>query len=92
MALLGSLMDLTSGITLAGVTTTTVHHGLVANPNAVLPIMRSMSAASSNAAVVGIGANASIATVQNVPPSANSGANQTVQFDLLAWKFHSIIQ
>lgn len=92
MALLGKLMDLTSGITLNGATTTTFPHSLAQAPDVSLPILRSMASATANNTLAAVGANASLGTVQCVQPSTAVAAPGVAFFDLLQWKIHSIIR
>jgi hypothetical protein len=80
MALLSKFKDVVRGVTLSGVTTTTVAHGLLVAPDRTSIDLRSMASASANSSVIPFGANATFATVQCVPPSAAPA--QVVAFDV----------
>ena len=97
MALLGTYVEKVTrsragddlrGVTLAG----TIVHSLSTTPDLVLPVLRSVEAVDSFAAIslLGLGGNGSIATFGFYVSSARSCP--TVMFDLYALIFHSIIR
>lgn len=88
MSLLAKYKDVVRGVTLSGITTTTLAHGLGVQPDRTSIDLRSLAAASANSAVIPIGANASLATVACVPPSAAPA--QVVQFDVWNDNFFSM--
>lgn len=98
MSILGALIDKTTvsraGDDLSGVTLgATLAHSLPAtNPEAVLPIVRSVEeiGAQPPIQVLGLGGNASLATLGYVTASTTSAP--TVLFDVYSIVFHSIIR
>lgn len=96
MAILSTYIDKTTvsraGDALLGVTVATLQHSLATNPDTVLPVLRSVQGIGHqpSAAVFGLGANASIATIGYAVGSTASAP--TLMFDVLAVFFHSLIR
>jgi hypothetical protein len=91
VAIIGTLIDKTTvsraGDALVGVTLATLAHSLPAtNPTIVLPVLRSVQAP---VQVLGLGGNASIATIGFAAASAAS--TPTVMFDVYTAVVHSLI-
>jgi hypothetical protein len=96
VAIIGTLIDKTTvsraGDALVGVTLATLAHSLPAtNPTIVLPVLRSVQgiAAQAPVQVLGLGGNASIATIGFAAASAAS--TPTVMFDVYTAVVHSLI-
>jgi hypothetical protein len=102
MSILGVLIDQTTvsrvGDNLKAVTFASLAHSLPAtNPQIVLPVLRSISssggtggAGQRNFHLLGLGGNASLATIGYAAGSAASFP--TICFDILSIVFHSTIQ
>jgi len=88
MALLGTYIDKTAGVSYVGPTTTTVQHSLGQTPDEVRFAMRSIANATVPAVAVGLGGNASLSTV--FAPSVISAG--TVFGDIFAIYYHSIVR
>ncbi len=96
MAILGTYIDKTTvsraGDDLKGVTLATLAHAVGTSPELVLPILRSVQEVGHQPAVqvLGLGGNASIATIGYAVGSTASCP--TVEFDVFAGFLHSTIR
>jgi hypothetical protein len=99
MAILGTLMDVTTVSWVAdavtGAVVTRYAHSLPAtNPEVVIPVIRSIEAVGGGTAraptFFGLGGNASFQTVGRY--TASNVTVPTVMFDILAIVFHSVVR
>lgn len=100
MAILGTLVDVTSGVSRAGddgshVVTTLAHSLPATNPEIQIPILRSIEAGSGCGVdvcqLMALGGNASIQTVGYAKTESTASA-PVVFFDVVAMVLHSAIR
>lgn len=94
MAILATLIDKVSAVTLGGLTLTTYPHSLPAtNPEAVLFQPRSYAGCSAFGQLYSPGGNASLLTVGLAWPSlALASVDGVVSFNAWSFVFHSVIR
>ena len=99
MALLSRLIDTQTvsraGDGLTGIAVTTLFHSLTTNPQAVIPVLRSVDAIGASnlnkgVNVLFVAANASCLSVAY--HSITGASAPTIMFDVYTFRFHSLIQ
>lgn len=97
MAILGTYVDRAlstrAGDGLIGVTLTTLAHSLATQPDAVIPVMRSVQNVADtnpNPSLFALRGNGSLNTVGFAVPTTRSAP--TLEFEVVSFTFHSIMR